>query len=196
MNTIDQQRSDDLKLMSRVASGNETAVAELYDRFAPLVYQMARKAISNRCDVEDVVQGVFVLLWRTADRYDPARASLVTWVMLITRRRVIDALRQRRRVNERPFDAAASAAAPIEAPVECDERFERVVERMCVLTELQRTVVTRAYLRGQTLRQIGEDLRTPLGTIKTALSRGMSALRAEFSRHGGAVGTGSLVHAA
>lgn len=181
MLVIENSRTKDVELMNRVARGDEAAVAELYERFLPLVYRMARQALTNRCDFEDVVQGVFVLLWRTAGRYDPTRASLVTWVMLITRRRIVDALRQHRRVQERSLDLTSCPASEPEPAPDADDRFARVVERMSVLSELQRTVLTRAYLRGQTLRQIGEDLQTPLGTIKTALSRGMNILRAEFA---------------
>lgn len=181
MLVINTNRTKDVELMNRVARGDEAAVAELYDRFLPLVYRMARQALTNRSDLEDVVQGVFVLLWRTAGRYDATRASLVTWVMLITRRRIVDALRQHRRVQERSLDLVACPASDPDPVTDSDDRFARVVERMSVLSELQRTVLTRAYLRGQTLRQIGEDLHTPLGTIKTALSRGMNILRAEFA---------------
>lgn len=180
----DDRRAEDTELMRRVARSDEAAVAQLYDRFAALIRRMARQALSSRGDLEDVVQAVFVLLWRNASRYDPERASLVTWVMLITRRRIIDTLRQLHRVNQRSAGPAGSAAAfPDDAP-ERREAFELVVARMQVLNELQRTVLTRAYFRGQSLRRIGEDLNTPLGTIKTALRRGVVALRTNAPRPG------------
>ncbi len=178
----DERRAEDVELMRRVAGSDEAAVAQLYDRFAALIRRMARQALSRRCDLEDVVQAVFVLLWRNAARYDPERASLVTWVMLITRRRIIDTLRQLHRVNQRTVRPADSPVAfPDESP-ERHEAFDLVVTRMQVLNELQRTVLTRAYFRGQSLRRIGEDLSTPLGTIKTALRRGMDALRVDALR--------------
>lgn len=178
----DERRAEDVELMRRVAGSDEAAVAQLYDRFAALIRRMARQSLSSRSDLEDVVQAVFVLLWRNAARYDPERASLVTWVMLITRRRIIDTLRQIHRVNLRSARPAESAVSfPDEAP-ERREAFALVVARMQVLNELQRTVLTRAYFRGQSLRRIGEDLNTPLGTIKTALRRGVDALRTNAPR--------------
>ena len=81
--------------MQRVAEGDEAAVADLYDRFNVLVFQAARQVLNSRAEAEDAVQEILVRLWRTADRYDPTRAKLVTWVMLIARRHVIDRLRRR-----------------------------------------------------------------------------------------------------
>ena len=84
----------DLDLMQRIAAGDEPAVEELYDRFGSLVFRMAMQTMSTRAEAEDAVQEVFVRLWKTADRYDPERAALVTWVMLIARRHLVDRLRQ------------------------------------------------------------------------------------------------------
>lgn len=182
MVAIDSKRADDFELMRRVHAGDEAAVACLYERFAPLVYRIARQTLPRACDVDDVVQEVFVRLWRTADRYDPERASLVTWVMLIARRRTVDAIRRHQRTSEHTLDADSRAGRGNDGVPERDERFSRVMNRLEVLTDLQRTVVTRVYLRGHPLRQIGKDLNIPLGTIKTALFRSMNMLRAEFAR--------------
>lgn len=171
----------DLALMSRVARNEARAVAELYDRFGSLVYRMAYQAMPTRADAEDAVQEVFVRLWRTASRYDPKRAALVTWVMLISRRHLVDKLRRSQaRIKASALESAPNAEAPVIADfarLEKDERFEGVLEKVAQLPELQRAVVTRAYLGGQTLRQIGEELNTPIGTIKSALSRALVRLR-------------------
>src|SRR5262249_52334217 len=84
----------DLRLMQRVASNDQVAVSDLYDRFGSLVYRLAVQAMPTRADAEDAVQEIFVRLWRTAGRYDPKRAALVTWVMLISRRHLVDRLRR------------------------------------------------------------------------------------------------------
>ena len=94
--TLDEQDRIDLELMQHVAANQESAVAELYDRFGSLVYRMAIQSMPTRGEAEDAVQEVFVRLWRTAERYDPRRAALVTWVMLITRRHLVDKLRRKR----------------------------------------------------------------------------------------------------
>jgi len=174
-------KAADLELMQRVAAEDEGAVGELYDRFGSLVYRMAYQTMPTREEAEDAVQEVFVRLWKTADRYDPSRAALVTWVLLITRRHLVDRLRRaqaRIKAGVSSENAAEPVAAQIEAGnLERRERFQALMEKIDALPELQRTVVTRAYLGGQTLRQIGEELDTPIGTVKSALSRALVRLR-------------------
>ncbi|HYD02335.1 MAG TPA: sigma-70 family RNA polymerase sigma factor [Phycisphaerales bacterium] len=176
----------DLRLMQGVAAGDPAAVALLYDRFGSLIYRMAYQSLPSRDEAEDAVQEVFVRLWRTSDRYDPTRAALVTWVMLISRRYMVDRLRRSRSaikssgLEEKLLDVQhgsveASAGGNLDA--EQQERFATLMKKIDQLPELQKTVVVRAYLNGQTLRQIGEELNTPLGTIKSALSRALVRLR-------------------
>lgn len=178
-----EQDTVDLDLMRRVAADDERAVSELYDRFGSLVYRMAYQAMPTRADAEDAVQEVFVRLWKTADRFDPKRAALVTWVMLIARRHLVDRLRRTRaRISAGAIEEGAvqderRETAAIGVGIEQSERFARVMERIAELPELQQKVVTRAYLGGQTLRQISDELDTPLGTIKSALSRALVRLR-------------------
>ena len=178
-----QQDSVDLDLMSRIGADDERAIAELYDRFGSLVYRMAYQAMPTRADAEDAVQEVFVRLWKTADRFDPKRAALVTWVMLIARRHLVDRLRRTRaRISTGAMEESAvrdehREVEPVGTAMERDERFATIMERIAELPELQKSVVTRAYLGGQTLRQISEELNTPLGTVKSALSRALVRLR-------------------
>jgi len=175
----------DLDLMRRVSENDPESVSQLYDRFASLVYRLAFQAMPTRADAEDAVQEIFVRLWRTADRYDPKRAALVTWVMLISRRHLVDRLRRTKaRVKAVSLDdrqSSADSAAELHPAtglsLEETERFGELMTRVNKLPELQKTVVTRAYLGGQTLRQIGEELNTPIGTIKSALSRALVRLR-------------------
>jgi RNA polymerase sigma-70 factor (ECF subfamily) len=175
------QQQIDLELMQRVSLDDPGAIEELYDRFGSLVYRMAYQTMPTRADAEDVVQEVFVRLWRTSGRYDPKRAALVTWVMLLARRHMVDRLR-RSRARVRPatleegWSPPADGVAP-DANLADSERFAAVLEKVEKLPELQRTVVKRAYLGGQTLKQIGNELNVPLGTIKSALSRALVKLR-------------------
>jgi RNA polymerase sigma-70 factor (ECF subfamily) len=174
----------DFELMQSIASHNEAAVAELYDRFGSLVFRMAYQSMPTRAEAEDAVQEIFVRLWKTADRYDPRKAALVTWVMLLTRRHLVDKLRRKRaRIKTAVLDDAL--ASGVGAWVESnagermanEEQFAELVKKIETLPELQQTVVVRAYLGGQTLRQISDELDTPLGTIKSALSRALVRLR-------------------
>lgn len=185
MPQIDAIPDPDLTLMQRVAENQPDAVAVLYDRFGSLVYRLAYQAMPTRVDAEDAVQEIFVRLWRTAGRYDPKRAALVTWVMLISRRHLVDRLRRAKaRVRATVLDEHQAQPTPAGvvgdeagSGLERDERFAALMKRVARLPDLQRTVVTRAYLGGQTLRQIGEELNTPIGTIKSALSRALVRLR-------------------
>lgn len=171
----------DWMLMHRVAAGDDRAVAELYDRFGSLVYKVARQFLSSQAEAEDAVQEVFVRLWQTADRYDPRRAKLVTWVMLIARRHLIDRIRRNAvRPGASSMEGDVASQAPDNVPDRQsldDERSVKLRRRIAELPELQRIVIERAYLQGYTLREVSEQLNAPLGTVKSALSRGLERLR-------------------
>ncbi len=172
----------DEDLMKAVSLDDETAINELYDRFGGLVYRLAYQMMPTSSDAEDAVQDIFVRLWRTSGRYDSSRAALSTWVVLISRRYLVDRLRRARaRVKakvalEEKWMPAGEEIHPA-SDMETDERYSALMERIDQLPELQKTVVTRAYLGGQTLRQIGIELDKPLGTIKSTLSRALVRLR-------------------
>lgn len=181
---MDPAEHADWRLMQRVAASEEAALDELYARFGVLVYQSARQVLGSRAETDDAVQDVFVRLWRTADRFDPNRAKLVTWVMLITRRQLIDRLRrQSTRLDRLPFDDGLADADSVRGREsragnsEGDEGRERLLRQLARLPELQRTVIERAYLQGFSLREIAEQIDTPIGTVKSALSRGLTRLR-------------------
>lgn len=171
----------DWNLMRDVAAGDDLAVAALYDRFGSLVYKTARQVLPSRAEAEDAVQEVFVKLWQSADRYDPRRARLITWVMLITRRHLIDRLRRR---SSRPSlsgiepDQGGQSSAPLpEERRMVDDRASALRRKVAELPDLQRQVIERAYFQGFTLREVSEQLGAPLGTVKSALSRGLARLR-------------------
>ncbi len=184
----------DAELMRRVASGEERAVGELYDRFGSLVFKMAIQILPTRAEAEDAVQEVFVRLWRTSEKYDADKAALVTWVMLLTRRHLVDRIRrQQARPKTRSIERGVDGRRGWEGPggpqtegfsleqLEADERFAELMRRVGRLPELQQTVVIRSYLGGQTLRQIADELQVPLGTVKSALSRALVRLREQAS---------------
>jgi len=179
MDPIEQQ---DLMLMRRVAHGDEAAMGELYDRFVGLVFKASRQVLSSRAEAEDAVQETFVRLWQTADRFDRQRAKLVTWVMLITRRSVIDKLRRRAvRPKAVHLDDDASVSAPSEErPTAGDLHEGALRRRLDELPALQRDVIERIYLQGFTLREVSQQMNVPLGTVKSALSRGLARVRSRL----------------
>ena len=178
MDPVEQQ---DWLLMQRVGHGDEAAMAELYDRFVGLVYKASKQVLTSRAEAEDAVQESFVRLWQTADRFDPNRAKLVTWVMLITRRHLIDRLRRKgARPEQLGLDSSVDFLGPVQEPVPepgGDHDLEVLRRRIAELPELQRVVIERTYLQGFTLREVSEQLGAPLGTVKSALSRGLGRLR-------------------
>lgn len=177
-----QSGDEEWVLMSRVASGEEAALAELYDRFGALVFKAARQVLNSRAEAEDASQEIFVRLWKTADRFDPRRARLVTWVMLIARRHLIDKLR--RKVARPEVLGLESENEGAFVPTGGESQQPMVHEgnaalqaRIQELPALQREVIERTYLHGFTLREVSEQLNAPLGTVKSALSRGLARLR-------------------
>jgi len=171
----------DYRLMRRVALGEEDAVAELYDRYCALVFKLSIQFLSNNAEAEDAVQEIFVRLWKTADRFDPRKAKLVTWVMLITRRHLIDRIRKKTiRPNQQEYteqNEVSATETPEQSNILSHERNAQLWEAMQSLSEMQRTVIERAYFQGFTLREVSRQLDKPLGTVKSALSRGLLRLR-------------------
>ena len=173
---------EDWVLMQAIANGDESAIDRLYERFGTFVFRCVRQSLADHAEAEDAVQEIFVRLWRTAERYDPSRAKLVTWVMLISKRHAIDRLRRKQvRPNNLSLEGdpkdRRGGSAPGVLPEERDERRQILIDRIQELPALQQEVLTRAYLQGFTLREVAEQLDAPLGTVKSALSRGLSRLR-------------------
>ena len=174
--------NEDWVLMQRISQGNEVAVRTLYDRFGSLVFRNACQVLGSVAEAEDATQDVFVQIWRTANRYDPTRAKLVTWVMLISRRMLIDRLRRRMvrptaiSIDEGKHDVADTA----DLMQDIKEGSAAVRRRMAELPDLQREVIERVYLQGYSLRDVADQRNMPVGTIKSALSRGLNRLREKF----------------
>ena len=169
------------RLLGLVARGDEQAFAELYQLAAPAVFGLVRKVVRDPAQSEEVTQEVFVELWRTASRFDPARGAARTWIMTCAHRRAVDRVRSAQRATERddlagrrdqqrPYDEVVEQ---VEASLE-REQIRRGLE---ALTELQREAVMLAYYGGYTHREIAELLGVPSGTVKTRLRDGLIRLR-------------------
>ena len=174
--------NEDWMLMQQVAQGNETALRTLYDRFGNLVFRNACQVLGSVSEAEDATQEVFVQIWKTSERYDPTRSKLITWVMLISRRMFIDRLRRRMvRPNSISLDEGLHDIASADTQDnEIKESSAAIRRRMSELPELQREVIERVYLQGYSLREVAEQRNMPVGTIKSALSRGLGRLREKF----------------
>ncbi|MCX5665299.1 MAG: sigma-70 family RNA polymerase sigma factor [Planctomycetota bacterium] len=174
--------NEDWILMQQVAQGKETALRTLYDRFGNLVFRNACQVLGSVSEAEDATQEVFVQIWKTSERYDPTRSKLITWVMLISRRMFIDRLRRRMvRPNSISLDEGLHDIASADTQDnEIKESSAAIRRRMSELPELQREVIERVYLQGYSLREVAEQRNMPVGTIKSALSRGLGRLREKF----------------
>jgi RNA polymerase sigma-70 factor (ECF subfamily) len=175
----------DAALIRRVAERQQDALAELYDRFAPTLLALARRILDNHADAEEVLQEVFVQVWNRSERYDPARSSVSTWLVLIARSRAIDRLRSRKvveRTHEAGGQAASGAGEGYASPealenVFIQERHERVRHEMAALPAEQRQVLEMAFYQGLTQSEIAAKAGLPLGTVKTRTLLAMKKLR-------------------
>lgn len=175
---------EEAELVARVAGGDESALGELYDRHAPVLLALARRILGDPADAEEVLQEAFVHAWNRASRYDPTRASVATWLALITRSRAIDRLRSRR-VVERTTEAAGREVTRHESPkaasaVLQDERRVRIAAALAGLPAEQRQVLEMAYYRGMSQTEIASAADIPLGTVKTRTLLAMKKLRHEL----------------
>lgn len=172
-------RSDsDTPLLERVAAGDASAVQECVDRYGGLVWSLARRLAGNTSQAEDVVQEIFIDVWKSAPRFDPSKASEKTFITMIARRRLIDRLRREKR---RPTLTSLEDAA--EVRIDDDRRIELSVEASLaarVLDELrpeQRRVLKLAIYEGLSHGDIVELTKIPLGTVKSHIRRGLATIR-------------------
>ncbi|MCX5068983.1 ECF RNA polymerase sigma factor SigK [Micromonospora lupini] len=172
---------DASELLSRVARGDETAFATLYDAVAGRVLGLVRRVVRDPAQAEEVTQEVMVEVWRTAARFDAARGSASAWILTMAHRRSVDRVRsEQARTNRASHVAAAENRIPYDEVVEdVTARLEREQVRRCLgrLTPVQREAVTLAYYGGHTYREVADRLGTPLPTVKTRMRDGLIRMR-------------------
>ena len=173
--------SEDLsKLMTRIGGGDRAALRQLYDATSAKLFGVCLRILSDREESEDVLQDVFVTVWRRADRFDASRASVMTWISTIARNRSIDRLRARgpmayaEPVDEMQIaDKAPGAEALLEAAGE-DARLHACLSELDDRTE---TVIRTAFFEGVTYDALAQRMGAPLGTVKSWVRRGLAKLK-------------------
>jgi RNA polymerase sigma-70 factor (ECF subfamily) len=173
---------DDRALVARVAQADAGALEALYRRYGRPCFGLARRILADEQFAQDVVQEVFLTVWRDASRYDPTRGGFSTWLLSMTHHKAVDAVRREETLRKRRTTADVLADRVSEAPQVDDEvwsllRRSRVREALQLLPDPQREALTLAYFGGYTQREIAGLTDTPLGTVKTRMLAGMRRLR-------------------
>jgi RNA polymerase sigma-70 factor (ECF subfamily) len=171
-----QLATKDGALVAGVRAGDEHAMAQLYDRYSPVVYSVALRVLADTGAAEDVLQEVFLQLWRNPAAFDSNRGSLGAWLAVIARNRAIDALRKRK-----PETDADEVIIAVNLDIESETERRRVLERVRgvvnALPAEQRSAVEMAFFEGLTHIEIAAKTGQPLGTIKTRIRNGLLSLR-------------------
>lgn len=185
--TDDAAATLDRALVVEIERGSADALERFYDLHGQMVFSLARRIVRQE-DAEEVVQDVFSQVWREARRYQQTRASVVGWLVVITRTRAIDRLRvcQARpdwhplaRLDACPQQRDATRT-PEQATIAADDAT-RVRNALCSLSAVQRTLLNLAYFEGLTHVEIATQTGTPLGTVKGRLRAAVWTLRSALS---------------
>jgi len=181
--------TSDAALIERIARGDADALAALYDRHAPRVLGLTSRILGDRDEAEDVLQEVFLQVWRSPARFDAARGSAVTWLLILARSRAIDRLRSlRRRGHDRQVpidDHPIASGEDLERGAENAQEGAAVRRALEALPPDQRRALELAYFDGYTQSEIAQMTGAPLGTVKTRLRQGMMKLRDGYRAYSG-----------
>jgi RNA polymerase sigma-70 factor (ECF subfamily) len=167
---------DEAALIERIRSGDEMAMADMYDRYSGIVYGVALRVLGDTAAAEDVLQEVFLQLWRRPQVFDADRGKLPAWLAVIARNRAIDRLRRRPR-EENIEELPMSTAVNLENETDRKLAMEKVRGALSHLPQEQRRALEMAFFDGMTHTEIATKTGEPLGTIKTRIRTGLLAVR-------------------
>jgi RNA polymerase sigma-70 factor, ECF subfamily len=169
----------DTALVSAIRSGDQSAMATLYERYSSIVYSVALRVLADTGTAEDVLQEVFMQLWRNPGAFDSSRGSLGAWLAVITRNRSIDTLRKRR--SETDIDDVIVSVQPdLASEAERGRALEKVRGVLGSMPTAQRSALEMAFFEGLTHTEIAGKTGEPLGTIKTRIRTGLLTIRKAF----------------
>ena len=175
--SVSEQLTTDLG--RRLAAGDESAWAEAYQRWSALVYTIALKSVGNAEDAADITQAVFVSAWRGRASFNPEAGAVPSWLVGITRRRVVDHFRARSRVRE--ISVEYTPESPDKTSV--SQRTDQVIDRVVLADEIAELgppadqIIRLAFYSDLTHQQISAQLNMPLGTVKTHIRRALVRMR-------------------
>ena len=174
--------ADNDLVLERIGRGDRDAVSRCIDKFGGLVWSIARRYLANEADAEEAVQEVFMEIWSSAGRYDPARCGEATFVGMIARRRVIDRLRKTSAEPQRGSlqDAGEVLSQDGQSMLEASAETRRVMGVIDGMKTEQRQVIHMSAWLGMSHAAIAERMAIPLGTVKSHLRRGLQTIRAQL----------------
>ena len=180
----------DPALLASVAKGDQQAFNQLYDHSSTLLYTLAFRILGNREETDDLLQDVYLEVWRKVVRYDVGRGTPIAWLITLTRSRAIDRLRSRntRGHNETvgsdtTISSSVADLGPSPFETQADQELRMAVgNALTILPPAQQQALELAYYEGLSHSEIAARLNQPLGTVKTRIKLGMSKLR-ESLRH-------------
>jgi RNA polymerase sigma-70 factor (ECF subfamily) len=180
---------DDEELMQRLAYRDLVAFRALYDRYGNLVYSAALRVVRDGQIAEDMVQEIFLRIWRKPESYVAQRGRFVTWLTSVTRNRAVDEVRSRGRrfrhetasPEEQERELPASEQDDPALTAELSDQRRLILAALKEIPAEQREIIELAYFGGLTQQEIAERLSQPLGTVKTRIRLGMQKLRAALT---------------
>lgn len=179
------QHVPDSALVERMMAGDESALSAVYDRYSGMLFAMLVRILRDPQAAEEILQDMFLQLWRGAARFDANRGSLPAWLMVIGRNRALSRLRTREH-REIPEDIEAFPANAVASSVNLEDDAERslLMEKlrtaMAALPTEQREAVELAYFEGMTQTEIAARTGSPLGTVKSRVRTAMQSLKQVF----------------
>ncbi len=179
VNTPPLSTLDDASLLGLVQRGDEYSMATLFDRYSKIVYSVALRVLRDPASAEDVLQEVFMQIWRNPNGFVAARGSLGGWLAVVSRNRSIDALR-RKRPTESVDDMALASNYNLADEAERNNMMEKARTAIHLLPMEQRKTLEMAFFDGLTHSEIAEMTGDPLGTVKTRIRSALSTLRKAF----------------
>ncbi len=172
--------AEDADLIALIRSGEQLALATLYDRYHRQCFSFALRILPTEQDAEEAVQETFVRVWRSAGQYDVSRASVGSWILSITRNLCIDELRRRRRrAPEVPtLDGALEKPGPDRTDLEAERKImgEQIRGALQSLSPEQRSAIELVYFHGLSSQEVGQVLGVPAPTVRSRLRLGLLKL--------------------
>lgn len=179
---------EDVTLISRVASADREAFAELYDRYERPAYSLAQRICMDTNMAEDVLQEAFLAVWRQPAKYDPERGAFLPWLLTLVHHRAVDAVRKestrRRRTDQQDqdqLDGVSSAAPPADQLAIAGLVGTQVRAALRDLPSEQREVLALSYYGGYTQGEVADLVGVPIGTVKSRMFAGVRKLRTQLA---------------